>query len=800
MKKKIIIPLIIALMCLFTIWGTTTLAATYGDLTYEISNGKVTITDCNSSVKTVSIPETIEGYPVTSIGASAFSSCYSLTSVSIPDSVTSIGEGAFYYCESLTSVIIPDGVTSIGEGAFYYCFSLRSVSIPDSVTSIGDAAFRYCTSLRSVTIPNSVTSIGASAFSDCDSLTSVSIPESVTSIGAYAFSSCSSLTSVSIPDSVTSIGNSTFSWCESLTSISIPNSVTSIGASAFYYCNKLKTVYYTGTEEQWNEISISSGNDRLTNAKRIYHYRIKFIDDDGKVLKDEVMEKGSVIIPPQQPVDKDVYIFDFWEGYTEGMTATENMTFKAVYKYRDYHITIDGFEEKITVTYNSAFKLPISQKEGCNFIGYFTEAKGKGKRITDENGNSIAVYDVADNLMVYPYFFESKIAIEGVESAMQGDYFVESIVFAADKEIYGLVITIRCPECVEFEKIIEKDFVEIYKDSEVVKDGERYLTFTCLYNYEGNFVPLKEKINPFEIKLKLTKIAELGKTKIDISYANMIGEADYEFIERHGIDFTVMPKLAEEIFINGPDTIELPEKYIAFVMPEHTFNKEVWWSVSDESIATITEDGVLTPVKNGTVTITATAKDGSGVIATKAVRVVTYAKVNTLNFGEGVCLDDFDPYKREYTVYVKKDAESVTLTPTFNGGVLRPNGSGVWFSGRSMKFNLTGQETVITLSRENVTGMENNIYTITVIRCENGTKTTVSQDAKLFKVRPVNAEEKKTIIIALYNGEELVEVKSILCDGEEITYATEKEYTNAKVMVWDSLMGGKPECEAEIIK
>ena len=122
--------------------------------------------------------------------------CYSLTSVTIPDSITSIGEDAFADCSSLTSVTIPDSVTSIGEYAFYNCSSLTSVTIPDSVTSIGDSAFCNCSSLTSVTIPDSVTSIWDSAFDGCSSLTSVTIGNSVTEIGFYAFDGCSSLTSV----------------------------------------------------------------------------------------------------------------------------------------------------------------------------------------------------------------------------------------------------------------------------------------------------------------------------------------------------------------------------------------------------------------------------------------------------------------------------------------------------------------------------------------------------------------------------------------------------------------------------
>ena len=111
--------------------------------------------------------------------------------------------------------------TSIANSAFFSCTSLTSVTIPNSVTEISDYAFAYCRGLTSVTIPNSVTSIGERAFSYCSGLTSVTIPNSVTSIGWYALYECTSLTSVTIPNSVTSIGNEAFNYCSGLTSITI---------------------------------------------------------------------------------------------------------------------------------------------------------------------------------------------------------------------------------------------------------------------------------------------------------------------------------------------------------------------------------------------------------------------------------------------------------------------------------------------------------------------------------------------------------------------------------------------------
>ncbi len=127
------------------------------------------------SATRIVIASEYEGKPVKTIYDSAFKSSYSITQVTIPDSVTSIGSSAFSGCYSLTSIEIPSSVTSIGECAFSSCDNLTSVTFGEN---------------------SQLTSIGERAFCDSDSLTSIEIPASVTSIGFYAFSGCYRLVEV----------------------------------------------------------------------------------------------------------------------------------------------------------------------------------------------------------------------------------------------------------------------------------------------------------------------------------------------------------------------------------------------------------------------------------------------------------------------------------------------------------------------------------------------------------------------------------------------------------------------------
>ncbi|MDC0200979.1 leucine-rich repeat domain-containing protein [Verrucomicrobia bacterium] len=232
------------------------------NLKYEIKDGMVTITGCDRKASgTITIPATIDGNPVSSIGGKAFWSCTSLTSITIPDSVTSIGLNAFYDCEGLTSIIFGENsqLTSIGIQAFNGCTSLRSITIPDNVTTIGGVAFYGCIGLTSITIPDSVTSIGTGAFRSCTGLTTIEVgagnPDYTDMDGVLFNKEKTALRiypagktgdNYTIPDSVTSIGASAFYQCTSLTSITIPVGVTSIGHQAFNSCTHLTAVTFLG--------------------------------------------------------------------------------------------------------------------------------------------------------------------------------------------------------------------------------------------------------------------------------------------------------------------------------------------------------------------------------------------------------------------------------------------------------------------------------------------------------------------------------------------------------------------------
>ena len=138
-------------------------------------------------------------------------------------------------------------------------------------------------------------------------------------------------------DKVTEIDRRAFED-EEITSVSFPNTIKEIGTKAFNNCTSLTDVYYDGTEEEWNEIDISTGNDAIHTATKHFKapavetFTVTFVDYDGSVLKTETVESGKSATAPADPV-REGYTFAGWDksfdNVTEDITVTAKYTIEA---------------------------------------------------------------------------------------------------------------------------------------------------------------------------------------------------------------------------------------------------------------------------------------------------------------------------------------------------------------------------------------------------------------------------------------------------------------------------------------
>ena len=190
--------------------------------TYKLNDDKttITITKYTASDENVVIPSSIDGYVVTGIDEKAFQNITTMKTILFPSSLKSIGNYAFAGCTSLTMVTLPESLTELGNYAFQGCVALKSAKLNAGWKNVSEGLFQGCTSLSSVTLPDTIQYIRLNAFSGCTSLKTLSLPKSLSIIYANAFLNAS-----------------------------------------------IKTVQYTGTNTDWQNVTIgTTGNTSFLNA------------------------------------------------------------------------------------------------------------------------------------------------------------------------------------------------------------------------------------------------------------------------------------------------------------------------------------------------------------------------------------------------------------------------------------------------------------------------------------------------------------------------------------------------------
>ena len=531
----------------------------------------------------VKLPSNLE-----ELESAAFGNCQELKMLTIPKTLTRAGGeygfgqycyGPFYNCKNLKEVIVEQGIKTIPSELFAKCYGVEKVEIPNSVTKIGDNAFRECTSLETITIINGITEIGSSAFSFCTNLKQITLPNTINALGESLFKGCTSLTNITLNDTRENITKNMFENCTSLEKIILPDTVTTIQEQSFKGCTSLKNI-------EWGK-----------SLKYIRGYAFEECDSLTEVmLPDTVIEIGDGVFQQEDSLKK----LELPESVTSiGYRAFYNCDALTDVRISDSVANIGSqiFYDCDALTNvklgTGIKKIPDSAFEHCDKLAsivlpYRVEAIGNNAFKNDVSLTEITIPRATTSIgsSVFSYF--NKMTIYGIPGTYAETYAKENGIKFVAKEVKATKATLD-------------------KNELTINNGYRHT--------------LKLSVEPEDFTDEVTwKSTNTDVVTVDdngLVNAQNTGSATIKVVvgEQSTTCTVKVVQPVERIYLNESSiSLDALDQYQleASVYPKDAYNKDLEWKSEDETIATVSETGLVKAVKKGKTKIVVKAKDGSG--------------------------------------------------------------------------------------------------------------------------------------------------------------------------------------------
>lgn len=611
--------------------------ATLPEVTFPrqlLSVGNYTYAQC-PLLKTLTFPAMLE-----SIGNYAFAECTGLTQLTFKDSGKSVklGYGArsnsgtsyldnmpLFGNSSLTYLYIGRNINytageKYGYSPFYnqsfltdvrfsqsgtvsYCKdyllykvnNCKTLTLPESLTSIGNWTFRGMAALESIVIPNAVTEMGTYAFADDTSLKSAKLSTSCPWLKEGLFSECNTLQSITIPSVVTKMDGYMFTNCKSLTSATFEDGTDLIemgyGASGKDYGLFRDCPLKTLNLGRW----LSYNTEKASRSPFYYIYKLKNLN---------IGENVKVI---------DKYMFSYCTGL-ETVYLPDNITSVNLWGFRGcYSLKSVRLSEKLSQVGDYGFS-------GCTSLDNVTFPASMTSVASNSFSDCTALrkLDLGQNLLIIgPSAFENDKALEGIE---------------IPSTLYGLGVA-------SFKNCTSLPYVEVKSISSVGKEAFMGCTGLKWISLSDKTTSLGE--NSFAGCNNIAYVKSYATTAPEglVNFPSEVVANGTLFVpEGYEDDYTYsatwedwmnIKPLTENVLVssitlsqkeaNMKATETLPLS--ATVGSENAVNKSLIWKSSNEAIATVSEEGVITANAVGNATITAIAADGSGVKASCDITV-----------------------------------------------------------------------------------------------------------------------------------------------------------------------------------
>lgn len=609
----------------------------------------------------------------------------SLTELKLPETLSEIGSYSFGNCQQLPTIDIPDNVRVIGSWAFSSCSNLAVVKLSASLEIVEEGTFAQCSALTDIQIPASVTSIGNYAFSECLSLPEAPIGENVQSIGAQAYSNCTSLTEVSLPNSVTSIGNLAFVSCDNMEKFSVGDGLTELPERMFMNCPKLKDVSLSiGIKEIKDETF--SGCRALESIK--LPEQLVYIGSHAF--------QGCALYEINLPSTLSVIGEEAFKGCNnlqnivipDGVTMIGKRAFASC-------ISV----EKVTLSSGLA-RIEDGMFQGCEklfdvTIGGNVETLGSevfdhcialGKIILPESVKSIGLraFNACTGL-VEVWSYATTPPVRGGEESMFGNDFNYDVctlyVPYPTKSLYC-----EAEDWKNFQKIIE--IGKIYVQEIVLDKYELTVASGHVDQITATVIPedaTEKELAWTSSDESVVTVSQSGEVTGVAKGTALIKVSATDDSGVEAVCAVTVISLVEEIILT-PEEKAINEgesfKIETVVLPEDADNKVLEWSSSDDNIALVDQESIVTAISHGEAVITAASTDGSDIYATCRLTVTVDTGIDFTGY-EGVSVRVIDGEIRIYGTNADTEVSVYTLggAIVYNGydSVIRRLAGGIYF-------------------------------------------------------------------------------------------------------------------------
>lgn len=570
------------------------------------------------------------------IGVSAFEDCSSLETITIPASVTKIDKRTFANCTKLNTVTIENGVEVIDSEAFSNCISLETIIIPTSVTNINERAFAGCTNLRTIIMQAGARKFEADVFDGCNSLDEVRIvdlsgwcqSEFITPLANPAYISkkinCNGeiITDLEIPKTVNNIGQNVFYGYKPLSSITLSDNISSISKDAFAYCENLSKIITPDLASWCNIDFMTEKSNPLYYAKKLF-----LKDTPIKILN----------IPDGiEKVNKYAFINgDFSEIWIPStVNEIADAAFKGIVPHfiRSFNKTPPSIVNTAFSNYSATLYVPVESRSS-----YWAHTVwGLFAKIEDIPIDAVSIsfekseyeLNVNDTLCLNVLFNPIETTNKEIIWSSSDENIVtitEGVVTALKKGnviITATTINNKSASCRLTIKEVLANTISISPREMELKPGAtaKLVAQIMPENTTNKSIEWSSKDTNIVMvdQNGIIKASSVGKTQITASTLDGSNLATICMI-------TVSPIKISSILLNPASAEGKEEEQIqikATVLPEDATNKVISWSSSNETVATVDDNGLVSLLKEGTATITASATDESGVTSACNISVL----------------------------------------------------------------------------------------------------------------------------------------------------------------------------------